>query len=169
MFVNGPVVTLHPSFARTADQAWTKDACAPLVEDGAILTAVQEALASRALEIGKPVAAIPSIEIEAAGRVIMVVPAGADTLRLVSRSDRRGDDRRRLGALIRGLRIDGASVVLHDERLGCGFHEVEDHGAQTVRWTNGKATLALGRSEHDRMVEIDVAAVIAEMPEQRIA
>ncbi len=169
MFANGQLTALHPSFARTAEQAWTHHACAPLVEDGPILAAVQEALAVRAMQIGRPVPAISSLEIEAAGQVSMVLPAGAEIIRLVSRSDRRGGDRRRLGALVRGLRIDGASVALHDDRLERGFHEVEIHGVQTVRWTNGSATLALGRSANDRMVEIDVAAVIAKTPEQRVA
>jgi hypothetical protein len=162
MFANGSVIDLHPSFARTAAQAWAQDACAPLVEDGPALVAVRQALADRANALGLAVTQTPEIEIAEPGQMTLSVAADAEIIRLVSRSDRRGDDRRRLGALVRALRIDGEPLALHDARLGAGFHEVEVHGIQTVRWTNGNATVHLGCGSATRRIEVDVASVMTE-------
>jgi hypothetical protein len=88
-----------------------------------------------------------------------MIPAHVTTLRLVSDSTRSGQDNRRLGALITALHVDGAPMALNDPRLGLGFHEVEQHGAQCVRWTDGAATITLGRSEQPRALTLRIAAV----------
>jgi hypothetical protein len=169
MFANGAVTELHPSFARTAEQAWATEACAPLIEDGPTLLAVRRFLAVRAHALGLTVPQVPAIEIEEPGQVTMSVAADAEMICLLSHSDRRGDDRRRLGVLVRALRIDGEALALNDARLGSGFHEVEVHGLQTVRWTNGNATVHLGRGSAARRIEVDVASVIAAPAAQRVA
>jgi hypothetical protein len=100
------------------------------------------------------------MEITAPGRTVMTIPAACDTLRLVSASGRQPADRRRLGVLVRALRVDGMTLPITDPRLGIGFYAPERHGTQTLRWTNGDAIITLGAAEDMRLIELDVAAVV---------
>ena len=161
MFAN-TITDLHPAFAREANHAWATRACALLAEDGPTLAAARCRLAARATELGFDRARVAEIKIASAGHLSLTVPADAHSVHLVSPSARRGGDRRRLGALVRGIRIDGAALALHDARLGSGFHAAEVHGRQMVRWTDGNATVQLGRGAVERRIEIDVASVIVE-------
>jgi collagen type I alpha len=168
-FANGGAATqLHASFGRDAASAWYSDACAPLVEDGPVLAGVRGRLAARAAELDHAAPRVVDIEVTSTGWTRATIPADVAAVRLVSPSARPGDDRRRLGALIRRLRLGRTKLALDDARLGLGFHEVEVHGATQVRWTDGAAILVLGcgskagRGRGDRLLKIDVAAVAAE-------
>jgi hypothetical protein len=101
------------------------------------------------------------MDIAAPGPMSLTVPPEAEVIHLLSASARHGEDRRRLGTLVRGIRIDGADITLHDGRLGSGFHDAEVHGVQSVRWTNGTAAIHIGRASSSRRIEVDVASVIA--------
>ncbi len=161
-FANGgETVQLHPDFARTADGAWAHEACAPLVESGAIVAKARADLAARALMLGHSGSRRIDIDIQRAGLVRQVIEKDIETVRLVSTDARCEGDRRRLGALLRALRIDGAAVPLDDNRLGLGFHDVETHGVQVVRWTDGDAIVSIGRGAAERLIEIDVVVVKA--------
>jgi hypothetical protein len=135
--------------------------CAPRVSDRAAVAAIRRHLAARAAAIGFVPPCVPEIDLASAGELRVTVPDGAEIIRLVSHSASVAGDRRRLGALLRGLRIDGASIPLHDPRLRAGFHAIEMHGTQAVRWTDGAATVHLGRGGAARLVELDVASVMA--------
>jgi hypothetical protein len=160
-FANGTVPAPYAAVERTAVDAWEVDACAPLVEDGPMLAAARQVLAARARSLGMSVQDMPVVEIGIEGQVSLIVPADADGFCLVSRSDRVGQDRRCLGALLREIRVNGQALSLSDARLAAGFHEVEHHDGQVVRWTNGRAAIALGRAAQERLVQIYVVAIIA--------
>jgi hypothetical protein len=162
-------MALHSNFARTADRAWSDHACAPLVESGPRLAGVRDHLANRAAMLGCPVSAVLEITLDAPGCVRAMAPAAVHTVRLVCAATRLGGDRRLLGALITGVRVAGAAVSLTDGRLARGFHDVEQHDATQVRWTDGAGIVGLGAAPDARLVEIDVAAVSAEPVEQRAA
>ncbi len=152
-FVNGgTAVQMHPKFVRNAASAWAQQAYAPLVEDGPAVSVVRECLTARAAAMGVVETDMCDIILVAAGRVDAVIPPRIGTFRLASNAMRVSGDRRLLGALITGLRLDGAAMALDDPRLGLGFHEVETHGAQKVRWTDGAATVTLAPSDLARRI-----------------
>lgn len=70
-----------------------------------------------------------------------------------------GHDRRRLGALLTGIAIEGTPICLDDARLARGFHGTERHGDALVRWTNGNGVLSLPDALTDRRLEITVASL----------
>jgi hypothetical protein len=79
----------------------------------------------------------------AAGQRGYVLPPGARTVRLLSRTQvpqeqwPDSEDRRRLGVALREVRFDGVSAP--PAAFGRGFHAAEPDW----RWTNGDATLAV--------------------------
>jgi hypothetical protein len=148
-------------FPRDAGTVWRRRACAPLVEDGAILATVRDRLAAHAEALGRSVPSVLDIDVSAAGVATATVPGNVGIVRLVSASARHDGDRRRLGVLVTGLRVDGIKVPLDDPRLGFGFHDLEIHGATAVRWTDGAATIAVGPAAAKRLVTIEIAAVAA--------
>jgi hypothetical protein len=156
-------------FGKTADSAWLNKACASLFESGPRLAAVRAHLADRAALLGRAISGVLEISLEGAGSVSAIVPADAHTVRLVSASCRVGGDRRLLGALVTGLSIDGAAVALDDGWLVRGFHDVEHHDGKAVRWTDGAGVVRLNPASDARSIEIEVAAVSAEVVEQRAA
>jgi len=91
----GTVIHLHASFARIAAGAWAQDACAPLVEDGPVLTAVRAQLDARAAAQNQSVPTVLEIDLSP-GYTRAIVPAAVDTIRLVSPSGHLADDHRRL-------------------------------------------------------------------------
>ena len=166
-FANGGAsLQLHPDFARDADTAWNLHACAPLVEAGPVLAAVRERLAIYAEASGRKLSRVFDIHVSVAGHATAIVPGAVEIIRICSASSHCAGDRRRLGALVTGLRIDDRRVALDDRRLGLGFHEMELHDATPVRWTDGAATITLGRTVADRIVAIDVAALAATTQQQ---
>jgi len=151
----GQLVKLQVDFMPDADRAWQTSACAPLVEGGPIVHALRERLAASG-----PLRML-DIAIHDAGHASATVPAYVDAVRLVSAAGRRGQDRRRLGALLTGLRVDGETIGLDDARLGLGFHAIETHGDRAVRWTDGEAILVVGQATSDRQLDIETAVVTA--------
>jgi hypothetical protein len=171
-FANGGAcIALHPAFAASASPAWAHTGCAPRVEDGPLIATVRSRLAGRAMAMAAA-PCVPELLLDAPGEYSLHVPAEATAVRLVSPSRRPGSDRRRLGALIRALCIDGRDVALDDARLGLGFHEPERHGAAAVRWTDGAAMLRLDPADGcsvvpgERRLSIDVAAIVPKAREE---
>ena len=158
-FANGGAAAqVHPNFASDEDDNRHELACAPLVTAGPILATLRGRLAARATTIGLPPPRGLEILLNAAGTTRASVPAGVETIRLISQSEQKAGDRRRLGALVAGLRIDGVVLPLDDIRLGFGFYGTELHGAIAVRWTDGAANIAIGGGA-ERVIEIEAAAV----------
>ncbi len=131
--------------------------CAPVTEDGPALEVVRARLAERAAAGGGSM----TVAIEANGVVRAAIPAGVLAVRLVSAAATSGLDVRRLGALVTGVSVDGASVAMDDPRLARGFHAVERHGGHAVRWTDGSAVLSLPGGGAERRLEITVARLAA--------
>ena len=85
-----------------------------------------------------------ALEAEGAGLWRALVPAGTRELRLMSPAVRPSDlsaspDCRLLGLVVYGLELDGTTLDLH--RGGQGWHELEQDGGRSWRWTNGNALL----------------------------
>ena len=150
-FVNGAdFVSLHPDFAPLA---WD-GACAELVRDGPILTAVRARLFARAGgEMSKPA---PALRVQVGGSVLRPVigPGGAWSFALPAATrrvdldgptwmpaacDPRSVDRRTLGVRLFGVMMDGVAVRLDAGCFGSGFHPVEQSAEGPCRWTAGRA------------------------------
>lgn len=155
MFANAPVPALRAELAGTPQAL----ACALVMDGGPALDALRERLARRAAEIGLA-ADIEVLVIEAPGTYRAAPQPGATALRLVSAAARHGADERRLGATVTEVAFDGETVSLGDVRLARGFHAVERHGGQALRWTDGDALITFG-AEAPVAVEIRVESVAA--------
>ena len=68
-------------------------------------------------------------------------------------------DERLLGALIAGLRVDGAAIDLDDPRLGRGFYPTEQHGQARARWTGETAHILLPPRVESEIWEIEINAL----------
>ena len=146
----GPVIEAHPDFAR---RVWTRDACAPLVTDGAALRAARTRLLARLLPLGYRITADPGLFLTCDGAPIdaaqapdalcVTLPEGAARLTLHSRTSRPAeldpdsDDARPLGVALHALRLDGAAVPRDDARLGAGWHAAE----AAWRWSDGAGAI----------------------------
>ena len=117
--------------------------CAPRVEGGPGLAAIRHRL---------PDAGVHEVSIDAPGVHCVVVPAGSRAVRLLTASGYAAGDRRRLGAAIGCLALDGIDTALDDTRLAAGWHDCEDGW----RWTDG-AALVLAKGA--RQIELTVAAL----------
>jgi hypothetical protein len=163
VFANGgPVVTMHPDFAR---DAW-EGACAPLVLDGPVMEALRVTLLAQATTLGHALSLDPDLHLVVDGTIVegeregvayrFALPAHARDVRLVSRStvpaETRADssDIRRLGVAVTRLILDGTLLALDDPRLLGGWKASEGDW----RWTSGNAALAIGGS---RMLEVTIA------------
>jgi autotransporter-associated beta strand protein len=158
MFDNHRVTDLHASMgahAAAAGAAW------PVVEDGEVVARARRALHDRAASMGHTQDRLAEIPLNAIGPVTAMVAGAAEAVRLVSASAFVPGDRRRLGALVTALLIDGRQLDLADPRLGLGFHPLEWHGPNAVRWTDGGALLCLGTAQAAREVAVHVAAQAA--------
>ncbi len=184
-FANGGgAVQLHADFARTI---WAREACAPLVVSGVELEAARSFLRWRAGALGHAITDDADPRLVAGGMTLRPVrqggtlrfrlPAGLDTVRLVSRSfvpAQMGDadaDHRRLGIAVAGLTCDGAILALTDPCLGAGWHAAEpgDATSEALRWTDGTAEIAVGGG---RLLEVKLAMRAAywrEAPHRRRA
>ncbi|MGC8476379.1 MAG: Hint domain-containing protein [Acetobacteraceae bacterium] len=154
---------LHPDFYDPAAQAARRLAasCAPLTDSAELVAPVWWRLADRAVALGgrmpEPAfTADPALSVRADGRTFLPVaregsvyrfalPAGPTTL--VSRSAYPQDatpwieDQRRLGVMVRGLRLDETEVPLEHPALAAGWWGPETDGAARWRWTDGAAAL----------------------------
>ena len=70
-----------------------------------------------------------------------------EAVRIYSRSRRFRSDRRRLGALIGSVAIDGKPLDMASPAFVAGFHDVEQGDTDIVRWTDGSSTLDFSGSE----------------------
>jgi hypothetical protein len=162
MFQNGAAfATLYPH-ARSEPARY----CAPRMETGAGLAAVRSLLAARANALGLWVTPTHVLVVQTAGTIHAVVPPDVAELRLLSPSGGAPGDRRALGALLTAVRLNGRTLDLATPAFGRGFHPVEHHGRQSVRWTNGEAVLTIPPATHERQLEIDVAMLAPETHEK---
>ena len=151
-FANGgTTVMAHADFSRAA---WEAAGCAPLVVCGPAVDAVRADLLRRAAALGYRSTLEPSIAVRQAGRLLAPrqdgdalvwdLPAGTDTVELVSRSavpswtDPTSEDGRRLGIAVASLSLDGR--MLPAAARGAGWHAAE----AGWQWTDGAATIAVG-------------------------
>jgi hypothetical protein len=177
----GLAMVLHPEFTVNASlKCWQDDSCAPLTVNEAEVEPVWRRLAQRAVALGH---ALPRPETETAaefvleargqliravqvvsGRHIFALPAGLQSVRLVSRSASPSslrpwlEDRRRLGVKVGRLVLDGRTVATDDAMLAEGWWEVEADG----RWTDGGGVLLL--SDSPTMLEVQVATTLPAYP-----
>ena len=155
---------LYPDFAPgVALEIWAREACAPLVVDGAELEAARSLLLERATALGHVMTDQPDLHVVARGRHIAPVmdgaafrfdlPAGSTIVRLLSRHGVPAEmydsnpDHRRLGVAVSALALDGEAMALDDPRLGTGWHAVEPG----LRWTDGAAEIAVGAARQLRV------------------
>ena len=149
----GPVMHLHPNFAR---YVWQTQGCAPLVVCGANVAAAKRRLLARAELLGHATTDEPNLTVvwanvrklraEADGRTWRVrIPRTARTLRLVSRTwipahlEPDNDDLRTLGVAITRLWLDAREAALDSPAFASGWHAPE----LEWRWTDGNAVLAV--------------------------
>jgi hypothetical protein len=155
-FANAPAGAADGA-ARPADHYATLG-YAPLLTGGPALDAVRATLARRAAELGRPVEREAKLDVARLGPLSARFDAGTRFVRLVSPAGFKGADRRRLGALISDLAIDGVAITQPDRRLRRGFHDIEYHGPHCVRWTDGEAVIDFGPS-----AEADASAAAREI------
>jgi len=152
----GAAVDLHPAFAGSA-AAWRARGCMRLVEDGAVLASVRARLADIAAASGHGAVRLQDVTVARAGILRVDIAPGIGLVRLLSATAHAPGDVRRLGALVTGLRLDGAALA--DASYGCGFHPAEHHGGRKVRWTDGDAQIAFDAADVVRVLEVDVAGL----------
>lgn len=160
-FGNAPVVALRPRFVAADGACARAGACAPLLEDGEALAAMRRWLSSRATALGFGGVAAFEMFLDECGQHRGEVPADAAVVRLVSTACIPRGERRRLGAAVAAIRIDGADMALTDPRIRTGFHPIEGTGGPAWRWTNGDGVIAIGTAAVARCIEIRVVAFAA--------
>jgi len=69
-------------------------------------------------------------------------------------------DKRRLGAAIGAITLDGVEVPLSDTSLGRGFHAIERSADGTYRWTDGEGVLQFARCDRPRVLAVNVAMMV---------
>ncbi len=138
--------------------------CAPIVTQGPAVDRVRVRLAAIAAALGHAPAPEHAVVLDAVGLVHATVPAGAGFVRLRCPSCVPEGERRRLGAAVTALALDGAPIGLEDVRLVEGFHpsEGEESGAGGQwRWSDGDALLAIGPATTDRALAVQVVSLAA--------
>ena len=136
------------------------DFCRPVLTEGPVLEFVRERLLARAEEIGWTALRDPDLHLVVDGRIVsplreqgmaaFLFPADASDVRLMSNTFEPVQvgtgDPRSLGIMLNGLCFYGSlgeprRVALDDERLGDGVYELENHGGEQRRWTDGNLVL----------------------------
>ncbi len=133
---------------------------APRIEHGPALTALRTCLAARAVTLGFTLPVSHPVMLTNPGVTRATIPPGVEAVHLCSSADRIPGDHRTLGALITSLHLEGTPIALFALCLTSGFHAVEQHGGQIVRWTNGEAVLMLAPNTGERTLEIGVATLL---------
>jgi hypothetical protein len=133
-----------------------------LVEGGLDLAVIRARLEGRAIILGYGGGAAQTLWLEAVGKHPVVLSAGGGLVRLASVAAKAPDDRRRLGAAIAEVTLDGVALDLEDHRLALGFHAIEGQDDASWRWTDGQALLDFGPSEVERVVTVTVTVIAAE-------
>jgi hypothetical protein len=134
---------------------------APRIEQGPQLDAIRRCLAERAVSLGHNLPHPHEIVITESGTISATVPAGTDEIHLITPSGRVPHDRRLLGALLLDVKLNGQPIELSDPRLTRGFHAVERHGQNQVRWTNGNGVITIPPSSLPQIIEVVFADMIA--------
>ncbi|WP_171012589.1 MULTISPECIES: Hint domain-containing protein [unclassified Sphingomonas] len=170
-FVNsGEAVALH---GRLDPKSWD-DACAPLVAAGPQLVEIQQRLHARAEELGWVRTEDAGLAVFADGvelaplhvagdRHWFALPAASEILLSSNRSVLSQlvpglADYRQLGVAVSQLRLDGEAIGLDSDALASGFHALEQSEQFSWRWTDGDATLKLGRGA-PAMLEIELVMI----------
>lgn len=175
-FTNAPgAVALHPDLAA---QAYRDGAVAPSASSGEAVEAVRRRLMARVETLGFVRTPESDLVLIADGRTIrpqtmtpeqavFTVPAGAQILRLVSRSAVPAEiraastDKRRLGVAISRMMLSGHGqrhvIEADDPSLRDGFHDVERNGDLIWRWTNGAATLPYRPQPHAMTLDVQLS------------
>lgn len=183
----GMALVLHPEFTVNAGlKRWETDACAPLTVAQELVKPIWHRLAQRAESFGyrRPDQATiddPGLSLIAdgrtirpisndAGRYIFMLPAGASSLRLASRTgvpsywEAYLDDWRQLGVAVRRITVrDSAGLTEippdHPGLTG-GWHAVERDAVTMWRWTDGDAVLPIPPRDGPAVVEVQVGATM---------
>jgi hypothetical protein len=129
------------------------------VEDGAALAGLRARLAARAACLGFSARVETEVAIARPGLVRARLPAGPGCARLVCTGAHLGGDRRRLGALVSRITLDGVALPLTGRHLERGFHLPERHGDAVVCWTDGDAVIAPAPAAGERVLEVGIAAM----------
>jgi hypothetical protein len=151
-------------YARIYPDAEHKPAvdCALRLDGGVVVEAVFQRLAARADACWEGGLRPHGIVLSGAGCTRATVPAGVTELHLLSPSVSPPGDRRRLGALITGIRFDGETLDLAAPCCRSGFHRPEQHGSRSVRWTNGAGVIVVSPKTTARAIEVEVYVMMAE-------
>ncbi len=168
IFQNAPEpLILHPDFYDPAAQAARRLAtsCAPLTDAAELVAPLWWRLADRAVALGFPVptpsfTTEPALAVRAGGRTggrtlapaardgatyRFALPAGPATL--LSRAAYPQDatpwleDQRRLGVMVRALRLGNEPIPLDHPTFTAGWWAPETDGTARWRWTDGEAVL----------------------------
>ena len=168
IFQNAPEpLILHPDFYDPAAQAARRLAtsCAPLTDAAKLVAPLWWRLADRAVALGFPVptpsfTTEPALAVRAGGRTggrtlapaardgatyRFALPAGPATL--LSRAAYPQDatpwleDQRRLGVMVRALRLGNEPIPLDHPTFTAGWWAPETDGTARWRWTDGEAVL----------------------------
>jgi hypothetical protein len=177
-FANADMVAMAPVFGVNKEHEAWRTAAAPLATDRATVEPIWQRLADRAAVAARA----PALTADAGlhlvtetgqtllpvaaehGRFMFVLPAGTAAVRLRSRASRPSDvngpfvdDRRMLGVLVGDMKLThGRRVVaVPVDNTENGWHAA---GAETGRWTNGDAALALPGNHLPAVLEVEVLA-----------
>jgi hypothetical protein len=188
MFADNTVVRHVPAGRESAAAAYAARGVAPLTLAPALVEPVWRRLAARAsvsavapdcagphgLHLLAAERRIRPIHV-AADRAMFVVPAGVREVAVVSASARPSDhrpwldDRRRLGVMVRRVRVRSGTnttdIALDGPQLGGGWNGVEPAG----RWTAGHGVLALPACAEASILELTIAGAMADRAVQREA
>ena len=160
---------LHPNMAADESARAASGPCVPFLTDAASVQPIWQALRDRAVAAGLTIsqAAIteePELRVVAGGRefrpvtveaghYVFALPAGIDSVRLMSRSAKPSDshpwldDRRSLGVAVERVAmraLDGmVELPMDHPGLSQGWWSVERSGNRMTRWTNGDAMIPL--------------------------
>ncbi len=132
--------------------------CAPRLEHGPVVRAWQEKLAQRA----GVAASVEQVTWLQPGINSIRIAAGVTQLRLMSDTAYAPGDRRRLGALIGEIILDGAPIALDDPRLMRGFYG----DTASTTWTDGEALIEIEAVSHDHWCFVEVLALSAKVMSQ---
>ncbi len=160
---------LHPTFSVNATSArWETDACAPLARVPEQVAPIWTRLAERSAAIGYPIPEVPTARdanihlladgqiihpvSDRDGRCVFLLPAGAVSVSLISRSGIPADlmiatqrDTRRLGVRVNWIAIRSSNeeilIPADHPTLADGWNEIERGDGTIWRWTDGMATI----------------------------
>jgi hypothetical protein len=164
-FAEAGVVSLFPDFGIGAREVWERFGCRPLVEAGPALDAARAHLAARAAALGFAPVAFQRVELDQVGSVQVAVPAGVERLHLLSACRVPDGERRRLGAAVAAISLDGVS--LWDEGPDSGFYPVEQSAGGMYRWTDGEGVLRVAPADWPRMLEVSVVMLVRPQEAER--